>query len=145
MRASYKGAFEASLWMQYISRRDSSNLSVMPENDKEKRGERSGRKKNSENLYAEQSDDDDDQPQRKPRKRSKAVRSEENSADGVEPNDDAFFEEGDLEDTEPYEENEFEPGQIVRVYVQDFMCHHKLTIDFGRHVNFVTGANGSGT
>jgi hypothetical protein len=134
--------YGASPLVHFASHNNSLKIEVMADTDLEKRGERSGRKKNAENLYAEQSDEDDDQPQRKPRKRSKAVRSEEN--DGIEPNDDAFFEEGALEDTEPYEENEFEPGQIVRVYVQDFMCHHKLTIDFGRHVNFVTGANGSG-
>ena len=134
--------YGASPSVQYASRNSSLKIGAMANADLEKRGERSGRKKNSENLYAEQSDEEDDQPQRKPRKRSKAVRSEKN--DWIEPNDEAFFEEGTLEDTEPYEENEFEPGQIVRVYVQDFMCHHKLTIDFGRHVNFVTGANGSG-
>ena len=35
-------------------------------------------------------------------------------------------------------------GQILRVFVQDFMCHKKFDIKFGRHVNFVTGLNGSG-
>jgi chromosome segregation ATPase len=28
--------------------------------------------------------------------------------------------------------------------VKDFMCHRKFTVDFGRHVNFITGQNGSG-
>lgn len=57
--------------------------------------------------------------------------------------EDDYAEEGDLYGDET-EETTFETGQIMKVYVQDFMCHHKLTIDFGRHVNFVTGANGSG-
>ena len=57
--------------------------------------------------------------------------------------DDDLAEEGDLYMDET-EETTFETGQIMRVFVQDFMCHNKLTIDFGRHVNFVTGANGSG-
>lgn len=37
-----------------------------------------------------------------------------------------------------------EAGQILIVYVENFMCHHKMTVDFGRNVNFVTGQNGSG-
>jgi hypothetical protein len=37
-----------------------------------------------------------------------------------------------------------ETGHVIRIYVEDFMCHRKLTLDFGRHVNFVTGQNGSG-
>lgn len=38
----------------------------------------------------------------------------------------------------------FEAGQIKSVYVENFMCHSKMTVDFGKHVNFVTGQNGSG-
>ena len=54
----------------------------------------------------------------------------------------------------------FETGQIIKVSVQEFMCHRKFTgetlvslsparfhldlVDFGRHVNFITGQNGSG-
>lgn len=37
-----------------------------------------------------------------------------------------------------------ETGQIRRVHVENFMCHRKLTVEFGKHVNFVTGQNGSG-
>jgi hypothetical protein len=37
-----------------------------------------------------------------------------------------------------------ESGHIVRIYVENFMCHRKMTVEFGRHVNFVTGENGSG-
>lgn len=35
-------------------------------------------------------------------------------------------------------------GVIKRVYVENFMCHRKFTIDFCRNVNFITGQNGSG-
>jgi hypothetical protein len=35
-------------------------------------------------------------------------------------------------------------GIIKRVYVENFMCHRKFTIDFCRNVNFITGQNGSG-
>ena len=37
-----------------------------------------------------------------------------------------------------------ETGQILSVEAEDFMCHKKFSIKFGRNVNFVTGANGSG-
>ena len=36
-------------------------------------------------------------------------------------------------------------GQILYITVQNFMCHHKITVDFCAHINFVTGQNGSGT
>ena len=37
-----------------------------------------------------------------------------------------------------------DPGQVIEVYVENFMCHRKMTVKFGQHVNFVTGSNGSG-
>ena len=37
-----------------------------------------------------------------------------------------------------------EAGIIKRVYVENFMCHRKLTIDLCRNVNFIHGQNGSG-
>ena len=37
-----------------------------------------------------------------------------------------------------------EAGHIRKITVQDFMCHRKLTIAFGKNVTFVTGQNGSG-
>jgi AAA15 family ATPase/GTPase len=55
-----------------------------------------------------------------------------------------------------------EAGIVEVIFMQDFMCHRKLTVNFGRcvhnhtplrthasqhllrHVNFITGANGSG-
>lgn len=38
----------------------------------------------------------------------------------------------------------YEAGQIVRVYVENFMCHRKFHLDLGRQLNFITGRNGSG-
>ncbi|GAX20801.1 hypothetical protein FisN_7Hh114 [Fistulifera solaris] len=35
-------------------------------------------------------------------------------------------------------------GIIKKVYVENFMCHRKFTVDFCRNVNFITGQNGSG-
>lgn len=38
----------------------------------------------------------------------------------------------------------YEAGQILRVEVENFMCHRKFTLDLGRNLNFITGRNGSG-
>lgn len=35
-------------------------------------------------------------------------------------------------------------GLISRIYVENFMCHRKLTVDLCRNVNFIYGQNGSG-
>mgnify|MGYP000565850637 CR=1 FL=1 len=37
-----------------------------------------------------------------------------------------------------------EAGIITQVYVENFMCHRKLTVPFCPNVNFINGANGSG-
>jgi hypothetical protein len=37
-----------------------------------------------------------------------------------------------------------EAGIITRIYVENFMCHRKLTVDLCRNVNFIHGQNGSG-
>jgi hypothetical protein len=102
---------------------------------------RPGRKSKATAVASEYSDnDEEEQPKRKQSRKSKAESMKGSDATIV--NDD-FVEEEDLVRDERGE-TEHEAGQIMRVYVQDFMCHHKLTMDFGRHVNFVTGANGSG-
>jgi hypothetical protein len=109
--------------------------------DDEKSRGRPGRKSKASAVASEYSDnDDEEQPKRKQSKKSNGERKKVSDATIV--NDD-FVEEEDLVRDERGE-TEHEAGQIMRVYVQDFMCHHKLTMDFGRHVNFVTGANGSG-
>jgi hypothetical protein len=106
----------------------------MSDDEKPKRGRKESRKQ-----YAEEESDEEEQPAKKVRKGRAASSSNASTVDDdVRP----------MEDENIYKDEdaltEFEAGQIMRVYVQDFMCHHKLTIDFGRHVNFVTGANGSG-
>lgn len=59
-------------------------------------------------------------------------------------------EEEDTDDSQPrrfLEDHPIHPinaGIIKRVYVENFMCHRKFTIDFCRNVNFITGQNGSG-
>ncbi|KAL9181634.1 hypothetical protein ACHAXT_010439 [Thalassiosira profunda] len=37
-----------------------------------------------------------------------------------------------------------EAGIISKVYVENFMCHRKLSVDLCRNVNFIHGQNGSG-
>ena len=37
-----------------------------------------------------------------------------------------------------------EAGVISRIYVENFMCHRRLTVDLCRNVNFIYGQNGSG-
>jgi hypothetical protein len=102
---------------------------------------RPGRKSKASALPSEYSDNDDEK-QRKKKQSKKSKGESKKASDATIVNDD-FVEEEDLVRDERGE-TEHEAGQIMRVYVQDFMCHHKLTMDFGRHVNFVTGANGSG-
>lgn len=38
----------------------------------------------------------------------------------------------------------YECGQILRVDVENFMCHRKFTLKLGRNLNFINGRNGSG-
>ncbi|CAM9711696.1 unnamed protein product [Scytosiphon promiscuus] len=35
-------------------------------------------------------------------------------------------------------------GVVLKIHVENFMCHRKLTVPFCRHVNFINGRNGSG-
>ena len=110
-----------------------------------------GRRKKNDQSYQQDSDNEFDEqrkrPSQKSNKKSRRNGISNSSASAISQDDDndeeLAAEEGDIYQDED-ELTEFETGQIMRVFVQDFMCHHKLTIDFGRHVNFVTGANGSG-
>jgi hypothetical protein len=38
----------------------------------------------------------------------------------------------------------FEAGMILRVHMEQFMCHTKFTMQFGKMLNFLIGENGSG-
>ena len=37
-----------------------------------------------------------------------------------------------------------EAGIIKEIYMENFMCHRKLKVTLGRHINFIHGQNGSG-
>lgn len=60
--------------------------------------------------------------------------------DGASVSDDADV---DVDDAGE-KEQDFEAGGIIKVEVENFMCHRHMTVEFGKHVTFVTGQNGSG-
>ena len=35
------------------------------------------------------------------------------------------------------------PGVIERIELENFMCHANLEIEFNKHINFISGVNGS--
>ncbi|RYH23416.1 hypothetical protein EON65_17915 [archaeon] len=45
----------------------------------------------------------------------------------------------------PLRKTNLEAGQIRRIYVENFMCHRKFSIELGEGLNFIIGKNGSGT
>lgn len=57
---------------------------------------------------------------------------------------DSFLEEDDENEDDIDESKIYETGQIIRISVENFMCHRKFTMDFGRHLNYINGKNGSG-
>ena len=80
----------------------------------------------------------------KPKDKAVPVALAESSSDSSsdeESNDDS---DSDGEEEEEDEDNMFEAGQIMKVYVENFMNHKCFEINFGRKLNFITGANGSG-
>jgi structural maintenance of chromosomes protein 6 len=50
----------------------------------------------------------------------------------------------DIETPPKVVKTNFEAGQIVKIYVENFMCHRKFTINLGQGLNFICGKNGSG-
>lgn len=57
----------------------------------------------------------------------------------------ARFERQQQKELEGAEDNSLiETGVILRVYMENFMCHRLLDLELGKHVNFITGDNGSG-
>ena len=65
------------------------------------------------------------------------------SGDDFSQNNKENRENGETEDN--FSPDTFEAGLITRIYMEDFMCHRKFTIELGRRVNFITGQNGSGS
>lgn len=67
-------------------------------------------------------------------------------ADSDDDEDDGDDPDGDDDDTGVMrgKSENYEAGQLLNIKVTDFMCHGSLSLDFGGHVNFITGDNGSG-
>jgi structural maintenance of chromosomes protein 6 len=110
------------------------------ETEPKKRKTSGGKKQMKRNTN--DSDDENTPPESGPsQKRSRSGAQSQSQEPDSMLDDELEYEEEEI----PAEELEdLETGQIMRVFVQDFMCHHKLTVEFGRNVNFVTGNNGSG-
>jgi structural maintenance of chromosomes protein 6 len=81
----------------------------------------------------------------RPRKKPKQEDSEEEFfhklSKEVEDDEDGT---SDIETSPKTARTNFEAGQIVRIYVENFMCHRKFTINLGQGLNFICGKNGSG-
>ena len=97
-------------------------------------------------------DNDDDEASQPPVKKSRGKKQEKSksssSIDHSTPDDEELTSPEDaskrmdnsddeLRDNELDDEREeltnFEAGQVLKVHCQDFMCHKKFTIDFGRY------------
>ncbi|CAA0401302.1 unnamed protein product [Arabidopsis thaliana] len=53
-------------------------------------------------------------------------------------------EHGDHRQSNPFNDQQTSSGKILRIRLENFMCHSNLEIEFGDWVNFITGQNGSG-
>lgn len=57
------------------------------------------------------------------------------------------FKQAQVGDEEEYEETDNHvrsAGQILVITVENFMCHRRFSVNFCKHLNFITGQNGSG-
>lgn len=82
-------------------------------------------------------DDDDDEEE------DGAAEFESSAADRalLESDGDSDADEDDLADMK---DSDFEVGHIIKVEVENFMNHRHFTLNLHRHMNFITGRNGSG-
>ena len=95
-------------------------------------------------------DDSDDEEAQRFRKKVKSARKQqrdENVKNSSKLSIDDDVEEYDVvpSDVDDQLSPTMETGIIVKIEMQNFMCHRKFTINLGRKVNFITGQNGSGT
>ena len=93
------------------------------------------------------SDNSEESEGRKPAKLTKRQRNAKPVArSDDEAEEDHNMEEGSKDnDGEPKARTtKFEAGLILLVSVENFMCHRKFSVSLGRHLNFITGRNGSG-
>ncbi len=57
---------------------------------------------------------------------------------------DRYKDADDDEEELPERERTSNAGIITRIFVENFMCHRKFDIKLNKHLNFITGRNGSG-
>lgn len=103
-----------------------------------KRGRR-GKPKNDDEGEGEEEDDEEEdyeeEPSSPPPKRSKKKGANKSAKTDSSPLKDRH--------TNPLGKPA-EAGIIQEVYVENFMCHRKMTVKLCRNVNFIHGQNGSG-
>ena len=75
---------------------------------------------------------------------NKRIEQINGSDDNVVENDENERENENGEDDEEEDSTIFEAGMILKVHMENFMCHSKFTIALGKMLNFITGSNGSG-
>lgn len=81
-------------------------------------------------------------------KRARGISARPSSVDETDQEDVDYRDDADVIDVEDNGTQKIktlkEAGHILRVDCENFMCHRKFTAKFGRHMNFITGRNGSG-
>ena len=92
-------------------------------------------------------DDDDDDQEAERSKKPKAAVLLDSLLEGLgtQTEDDILADVAPEPEDVSNNNNKSEAGQIVQIKIENFMCHQKLTVDFCKNVNFITGQNGSGT
>ena len=95
----------------------------------------------------EEDDDEPIQPKRQKNNQSRPLQRGLTKRDSGETSLEDLSNEDDDSAVDPEDEgvsSSSEAGQILLITVENFMCHRKLSVNFCRNVNFVTGQNGSG-
>ena len=122
--------------MTKLKRKNDENMSS---NTKKSRDDEDGNDDNNDNEMEIGAEEETGKVKAAP---AALAESSSDSDDDSDDNDDDSASEVDVE--EDTEEGMFEAGQIMKVYVENFMNHKCFEINFGRKLNFITGANGSG-
>lgn len=135
------------------------------DNDETKLSGRPTRKAPKRHLFSKQEEDDDEDEddydnfdddsghkgikgKRSAKSSSKKPKKSSNSNNGsivkdiAEP--ETSMEQDEEDEVESGSHFSFEAGHLIQLYMENFMCHRKFTLNFGRHLNFISGKNGSG-
>jgi len=60
------------------------------------------------------------------------------------PDDEDMLIDDEVDSMDEEDDTYFEAGIILKVKMEDFMCHTKFSVKLGKQVNFLTGSNGTG-